>query len=295
MKEVVDVRGDGNCFYRAVYGYVLHNNNLHIRNMGEFLQIFQCDKDKILQANVSSVRDHFASDKGIQRLYSLGQEDLWEQCVRKFLASYVHQNPRILEEQLQLLNSMYSSGIYEDIKDSYTDWFGKAFPTKPPENVKIYAKEFAKNVLKSGTDACDIDIYVISKILNFYGLTLRISPIPRSDDAIYNEYIINSHNNVPRIPEPNTIYLIRVPGHYNFVKFKPDVQHSAALRSPTASRSLRSPRGSRSPRSSSTVPGSMIVGGTAKIMWTNGKIYKKFYDKEKKKHYIRQKNKKVYI
>lgn len=288
MKEVVDVRGDGNCFYRALYGYVVHNKNLHFKNMGEFLSIFQCDQKHILQQNVSKMDHHFASDKGIKRLYNRGQEDLWEECVRHYLANLVLQNPMILREHLDIIYNNYPES-YAELKTIFTDWFGKAFPTQPPANVVDYAKEFAKNVRISRTEACEIDIFVIQKILAQYGIQLKVTPIRSSDYATISELIINSNKLIPKSPVINTIYLIRVPGHYNFVKFKDDDGSSSPRALSTTHRQI-------SPRASSSSIHGMLVGGTtSKIMWTNDKIYKKFYDKKKGKYYIRKNNKKIYI
>jgi hypothetical protein len=262
-KEIVDVKGDGNCFYRAIYGYVLHNN---VMSSEEFFNIFECKE--LARLDVSSVRSHFASDDPRQRLYNTEQEDKFDTCVRNYLSAFVLQYPSILQDNLNLLQQL-DDQEYETMKTYYTEWFGKAFP-KPPKDVKSYARAFSDNVKISTTYACDVDFIVIHKVLEHFGYQLGITFANGSDTVNYIKAIAM----LPDVPRSDTIYLVKIAEHYNFVKFSQE-----------------------NPQTSSR---GMLVGGKKKKqirkkIMVNSKLYTKYYSKQNGKSYIIQNKKKIFV
>lgn len=260
MKELVDVRGDGNCFYRAVYGYILHNKNINI-GITAFLNLFECRE--AIQQNISKIDKHFADDDVRKRLYNQGQEDSWDACIRDYLSKY------ILAKKTGIVKQFYDSLMaldmptYKMVIQSYTDWFKTYFGEEKPEDLDTFALVFAGNIKKTGTEACQLDIDIFKHILRFYGYNLRIDHISNASEAV----ITDSLAMLPETPEPNTIYLIHLPGHYNFVLFKEDVIY---------------------------VGGSRNSNKYGKVM-INNKLYKKHYDAKKKKYYVKKTKKMVYI
>jgi hypothetical protein len=261
-KDIVDVKGDGNCFYRAIYGYVLHNN---VMSSEDFFNIFECKE--LARMDVSAAKTHFASDDPRKRLSNSDQEQKFDACVRNYMSTFILQYPSILEDNLSILQQLDNTE-YEEIKKRYEVWFGKAFP-KPPPNVEIYARVFSDNVKISKTYACDVDIIVMNKILATYGYQINYTYAKGSDRLNYALAL----SIIPDVPRNDTIYLVKLPDHYNFVKF-----------------SAESPqKGSRG----------MLVGGKKKRLhkkiMVNSKLYTKYYSKKYNKYYIRQNKKKVYL
>jgi hypothetical protein len=262
-KEIVDVKGDGNCFYRAIYGYVLHNN---VMSSEDFFDIFECKE--LARLDVSSVRTHFADDDPRKRLYNTEQEDKFDTCIRNYISTYVLQYPNILQENLSLLQQLVDTE-YNEFKKQQTEWFGKAFP-KPPKDVQAYARAFSDNVKISTTYACAIDYIVTSKILETYGYDFNVTYANGSDRLNY----VLALSMLPDVPRSDTIYLVKISDHYNFVKFSQESQGTSS-------------RG-------------MLVGGKKKKLprkkiMVNSKIYTKYYSKKYDKNYIIQNKKKIFV
>lgn len=261
-KEIVDVKGDGNCFYRAIYGYVLHNN---VMSSEDFFNIFECKE--LARMDVSAAKTHFASDDPRKRLSNSDQEQKFDACARNYMSTFILQYPSILEDNLSILQRL-DDDAYELIKQRYEEWFGKAFP-KAPQNVKAYARAFSDNVKISKTDACDVDIIVMNTILATYGFEINYTYAAGADELNY----VLALSTIPDVPRYDTIYLVKLPGHYNFVKFNAE-----------------------SPQKSSR---GMLVGGKKKQLhkkiMVNSKLYTKYYSKKYNKYYIRQNKKKVYL
>jgi hypothetical protein len=144
--KVVDVKPDGNCFFRAIYKSAKHSGNLE--------NLVKCFLDKSLSTYVNSERV-FITD------------------LREKLAKSIEDNQDggVIEGMFGYLNGFVTADKKEDLMASYKEvinslpaWMSIEF-SSPPKDLAKFREAFCKNIRKQGTFVSQIEIDIF-KYLN---------------------------------------------------------------------------------------------------------------------------------
>ena len=197
--ELVDVKGDGDCFYRAIYGFAMTNDILN--------KLFGCFNCNIIDLNTRSFIVNKMLKNGME-------EDNWIQCIRLFLSSKILHDPKCKQVIIDFYDSItklpynykipVGTTIDKILEDNYTiykeneipSWFYNIFPTV--ESLKSISKEnfiifIANNIKNKGTWAFNsIDTKLMNLLMEKCGL--KISEHTSLSDS-------------EKIPEYPTIYI----------------------------------------------------------------------------------------
>jgi hypothetical protein len=216
MKVAMDVIGDGNCFYRALYGAA---------SVGGLLQkvagCAQGTEDKSCWDNISglSVRENVMIDGRAfvnDRLKINPQEDEFVRCLRTFLASKVEKGytPSITSF-IEGFRFLIADGTSEaDLSFFYEQWLFDAAKKamQMTQDGKDGEKHFngvvAARIRKDGQWVCQLEVSAIIYHLSKCGVKLRIASNTQDEDQ-------NA-----RIGE-NEIVLINANNHYQYMMFIP--------------------------------------------------------------------------
>lgn len=141
--KVIDVKGDGNCFFRAIYKSAKHSNNL--------LKLVNCFLDKPFDEYVNSEKT-FILDMREKLAQSIEQGNDGGQisCIFENLSSFTND----LE-------------TYKIILDSLPSWIKETFP-KPPKTLDEFRSEVCKNIRKQGTYVSQIEIDIFQYLNNTF-------------------------------------------------------------------------------------------------------------------------------
>ena len=141
--KVIDVKGDGNCFFRAIYKSAKHSNNL--------LKLVNCFLDKPFDEYVNNERT-FIMDMREKLAKSIEEGNDGGQ-VEGIFHNLAHFTDDIES--------------YEMIIDSLPKWIGECFP-KPPKSLEEFRNEVCKNIRKQGTYVSQIEIDIFQYLNNTF-------------------------------------------------------------------------------------------------------------------------------
>ncbi len=255
-KSVIDVKDDGNCFYRAIYGYAYLHNMLDspiMRNFDCYQNMTQDDIQKLTDSFLQRKRYKTQPEiyKDILKKYDNSREDLWVQCMRNYIASQI----RIIDERNagNKLVSIYKSFIecdeetYIAILDAMPGWMKEVFPTKP-SSFDDFKNEYANHIEKDCTWVAETEIRIFRHIFDKLGFKLQILSYNNNECIDDMDKVISDS---PSQPQSDTFYLVCCNEiHYNFILYN-----------------------------SESVSRGMVVGGK---IFIDGKLYKKHTDKNKR-------------
>jgi hypothetical protein len=277
QKTLVDVNGDGNCFYRALYGYILFNGTEYssgITSINEILNNFsktipECKNG--INKNISTIINHPVITNGLRkRLDEQEQENEWIKCLRYYIANYIDRNKNILEDNFNYLIGL-SDTNYKAVIDSYPGWFKDIFKNDKPDSLETFAIVIANYIRTDKKYASYLDIGIIKNIFYNMGYNIIIRSIPYQE--ITNIDTVENVNRLkalyPDNPDKNTFYLINInEAHYNFIWYD----------------------------TSSQISGGNKANKKPKTKYLhNNKLYTKYKDKSNKKEYIKMKGKNIYV
>jgi len=292
-KEIVDVNGDGNCFYRALYGSILLNKNVHKnKSIVQLMNDLECQNN---QNKKSKIILKIKTEISQSYLEHYDQETEWVKCFRKHMSKFIKVEPDIIKNNIEFWKNM-DRETYKEAVRTYPMWFTQKFRDKSP-NIKEYAELFAQNVEKLNTWATQLEIAIAKRVLYKYGINLKIE----SYDGNGNGTIKTSGEMESALelfadePYDDTIYILNIGlQHFNFVYYK-DV-------SPTSTSSRDNGKTPVKPLITPTngLKSGMLVGGKKRFsrpkICINGKLHHCYIDKcNKNKKYIKMKNKKIYV
>jgi len=164
--KVIDVKGDGNCFFRAIYKSAKHSNNL--------LKLVNCFLDKPFDNYVNNERT-FITDMREKLAKSIEEGNDGGQIEGIFY---------------NLAHFTDDIETYKAIIESLPKWIGERFP-KPPNSLDEFRNEVCKNIRKQGTYVSQIEIDIFQYLNNTFCnqpdkhviLTIFAST-PKSSDAV---------------------------------------------------------------------------------------------------------------
>lgn len=268
-KTLIDVAGDGSCFYRALYGYILYNTNLKIlkKNKEEietYAKVIDC-YDKIININIS-VPKKKEDYNNLFTLYNNNDEDAWVKCLRKYLSLYIKSKPEVV---LNVFNMIHSAFNHIESRDLIPGWTIKKFPNTAP-TLDEFVIAWSETIKNKGVYAETYDIEIVRNCLQDIGIDL-ITQIYENIDN--NTDVDEALALFPEKPENNKIYLLNKSGsnhsnadHFYFVRYEDNVQGGGKKRF------------------------------TRPKICINGKLHNCYIDKDNKnKKYIKIKKTKIYV
>ena len=166
---VRDVKGDGNCFFRALYKSAMCTNNINtlIKQMNRYAA-------------------HDGSDI---------TEDMFVAWIRRSLASYMRR-PRgraILRNIYDNMKSIRSESkaTYMVMLESFPDWFVQNF-RRLPATFEAFEAQFTKYVLRSGYWVSEIEVTIIMDMFRRVRIQLLNSPpLPKTTADPTVMYLLN--------------------------------------------------------------------------------------------------------
>lgn len=191
LLSIRDVKGDGSCFYRALYNASLHTGNLR----------------KVLRAFGIKTNDH------------IWNEELFVAHVRKALATCIMESSILPQSQLKgrvkttynLLHNIYTN-IYEIRKasketyyamlEAYPTWFSTSFK-KLPHSFQEFCTKLSHCITKKSNWVSEIEVRLVEILSSRYSVSIQI----------FNSF----PQNTIRL-NCTTIYLLnRSETHYNYI------------------------------------------------------------------------------
>jgi hypothetical protein len=158
--RVIDVPGDGNCFYYALYGAAKHHGLLQIvcGALGDFYDSIKCINDNIKQRS------------------------LFVTYVRKYLSSLIRKAYpcRAMAEMKKQLGEIYKGASKDDwteLQKCLQDDYGAivdAVPLINDRNNSAFRESVSKIIQTNGTWVTQIEIEIIRKALDKLGILLEI-------------------------------------------------------------------------------------------------------------------------
>ena len=266
MKQLVNVEGDGSCFYRALYGYILLNKNLSLphksyRTISTTIADFGCKNDIVTQ-KVSEIKVTLNENQLFLQNYE--QETNWVKCLRYFISEkLVTKENNIIKQYFDSFNIMEADTYNEVIKE-FPDWFASALPNFCYNDIGMFTAILKANIISLKSGVSQIEVRIVKDFFNKLGINILIINTANKDIKI------SDLQKFPDEPADNTIYLLNIDAiHYNFVYYKDGET-------------------------------GMQVGGKKRFtipkMCINGKLYNCYIDKNNKnKKYIKIEKTKIYV
>ena len=303
---MIDVKDDGSCFFRAIYGFAMHYGFLE-----ELFKCVYCHDlpDKEARSYIESKYDKYGVET--KKLKQRDEEDKWVRCVRNFLSYQILHDEycrNMLKNTYRYWKSLEQE-VYELLlENSIPRWIKEIYPNVESlkqttieefiqviaygvKGIRNWASQLEFDMLNYLMKKCNIKIHVISKedaiknavkyknqIITIDDIeppilshtTNRITDtepqmIARSSNRITDtgpqmvaRNVSNTHNSgllVGGSVNYNIFICNLGDAHYNFITWK------------------RSTTGGKN-------------GGGGKI-FIQGKIRRKYYDKNKKRYYVK--------
>ena len=254
-KELVDVKGDGSCFYRALYGYLLLNKNFDKSKIKSINDKLKCDINEMQMES-----ERLRNDKDFNLyLKDYEKETNWVKCFRNYLHNYIINNKKQSENYYNFIKSLYENN--KDNNESFISILNELFKNswitkmlikeikinnryKKELNFEVFpdfnefSEQFKISIKNINEYTTGIEVEIIKDILKEIGINIEI--------IIFDEQITKDNLNTilekfPTNPKKNTIYLLNInQKHYNFVYYYKSVTFKSA--SPTTtSRTRASP------------------------------------------------------
>lgn len=186
--DVQDVRGDGNCFYRALFQAARSGGCI-----GRVWRAFRVSSRRVPRpVCYEQDEDRFVALARERLSEMLAHSPQYLECAFVVMCQSIHQADR---------------GAVRDIGISYgmPDWVTTYFVNnKAPYHFERFVKACRLNVLVDGSFAGNVDVLMCQAILN----RMHLSVFVRRD------------NDFPTTPAVNTMYLRLVnDNHYNWMKY----------------------------------------------------------------------------
>jgi len=206
--KVIDVKGDGNCFFRAIYKSAKHSNNL--------LKLVNCFLDKPFDEYVNNERT-FIMDMREKLAKSIeeGNDGGQIEGIFHYLANFTD-----------------DIDTYKEIINSLPKWISERFPT-PPSSLDEFRSEVCKNIRKQGTYVSQIEIDIFQYLNNTFcnepdkHVTLKIfATTPKN-----SEDVDLSHINILNVANIHYKYL----RSYESIDNEPKSKSSSAFSSTESS------------------------------------------------------------
>jgi len=286
--ELIDVKDDGSCFFRAIYGFAMHYGFLE--------EVFKCIycydlPDKNTRSYIESKYDKYGIET--KKLKGIEEEDKWVRCVRNFLSHQILHDPHcqnILKSTYRYWKSLDEADYAFLLENSIPRWIAEIYPNAEVlkkttinefieviahgvKGIRNWASQLEFDILNYFMKKCNIQIYAISKEDATKNAVKYINQIMTVDDIEPSVFLHRTNRITDTGPQMiarssgmlvggsvnYNIYLCNLgDAHYNFIVWK------------------RSTRGGQSTQS----------GGGGKI-FIQGKIRRKYYDKNKKRYYVK--------
>lgn len=279
-KDIIDTNADGNCFFRALYGYALHNDlngpssNQNLKNelFEQLLNCFNCDMTEFAKTEHSKIKacDTVYSNKCLGNFIQKDtNEEYFVHCLRNSLKLRIENNlnesDKIIKDTFDNLQGMDDATYQIVIETTYPKEFCLKFPTQSytynqfkqyfAESIgtfRHWVSQTEVRILQHILSKCDIDIHIYNNVDN----------IPSKPYTIERDWE-NNHMN---------IYLINFDNaHYGFVLYS-ELSDEAG-----------------------TGGGKRKIKVSKNKIMLDGKIYVKHIDKKTNKIYIKKYNKKLFL
>ena len=202
--EVVDVEGDGSCFFRSIYNYLKYSNI----NRNDLLknEIYKCielgDKDDTENKFVKKIREKISS-------------------------MIMNEETTLIKDLFETMSNMEKETYKElySIENALPDFVKKRYKL-PPKQYDTFKKNYADSVKKNSHYATEFEFNILLSILRSCVDTIELN-ITMIDSYDIDE-INDTNANYPRLIQKvfsgmsnNTIYLVNISNeHYNYLKLK---------------------------------------------------------------------------
>ncbi len=148
--KVINVKGDGNCFFRVIYKSAKHSNNL--------LKLVNCFLDKPFDIYVNSEKTFILDIREkLAKIIEEGNDGGQIAGMFEYLSAFTNTSNSNDENNIE---------NYKEILESLPAWIKKTFP-KPPKSLEEFRNEICKNIRKQGTYVSQIEI----DIFHYYNNT----------------------------------------------------------------------------------------------------------------------------
>ena len=315
-KVLVDVKGDGSCFFRALYGAMLFGSQT--MNIKKFFEQFACDSTKRI---TSDLIPHTNKKK----LENKNQEDEWTRCIRKYLADVIegvaitYDTSNELQELQHCMNYVISNKINSIVKNSHdilmdlkikhfeSERNGKydpqyfntytqiltGFPTdfvdalRPglPNELNEFKKIMADHMRGIRNYVGEYDVDIVKKLLSLFGIKLNIQSVRANDvdDEGKINKLLNNNSIFPARPEEDTLYLLNIgENHYNFVYYDKDTTNTSEIMAAAASNYTGGKKNKKKIHNYKRMENKKLY-----MIHTSKKDNKKYIIKNKKKKFIK--------
>jgi hypothetical protein len=183
--QLLDVKGDGSCFYRSIYNSAKHTNLL------------------------KRVVDQFSSIGGYE-IEKQPSENEFVKLIRYTLSDMVKysEDYGIIKDVHKYFKSL-DRETYREVLNAFPDWFERAFRNfKDDESRKRFRNTFSDSIKKVNNWVTEIEIEIIKNVLMEAGIV-----------------VIVINNNVKRnfVFEPDTIYVLNI-GEYHYNSILPKLE-----------------------------------------------------------------------
>lgn len=202
--EVVDVEGDGSCFFRSIYNYLNHSN---------------MNKTNLLKNE-------------IYKCIELGKKDDTEnkfvKKIREKISSMImNEDTTLIKDLFETMSNMDKETYKElyNIENALPDFVRKRYK-QPPKQYITFKKNYSEAVKKNSHYATEFEFNILLSILRscVENIELNITMIDNYD----TDEIDATNPNYPRLVQKvfsgmsnNTIYLVNISNeHYNYLSLK---------------------------------------------------------------------------
>jgi len=247
-KYLVDVTGDGSCYYRALYGALIFSRaGINVRNE---LKKIQCN------VNENSTRSDIILHEKIKlklykQLHNYDEEEIWVDCLRNVVSNLVlypyNETNYPANDDSNLLHKTVHKQVSDMISDSYNVLLEagpslseilEEFPSElrsklrkgPPEDLPSFRKLLSDHIKNKSHYAGEYDCKIVAIIFELlFGIEIVIKTI--NNDIKTNDDVRATLALFPDTPQHRTIYLLNInTKHYNFVEYDEDAGATKMLR-----------------------------------------------------------------
>ena len=170
--EIVDVEGDGDCFYRAVYGFAMYHGFLD--------KLFECVncQDITDESSRSSIRYSNRKNKNILR--NKAEEDNWILCIRNCISEKIRKNAEcmaIVQSTFLHWQSLDKHTYKMFLGSSIPDWIKRKYPniqSLRESSAERFIKFISRGIQKSGHWASQIDFDLLNHLLKPCNIDIQV-------------------------------------------------------------------------------------------------------------------------
>jgi hypothetical protein len=304
--ELIDVKDDGDCFYRAIYGYAMYYGFLDT-----LLGIISC-KNKIDPGHRSKI--DYDYKKRTKILRENAEEDNCVQCIRNMIRYGILNNNECrkkVEGTFKYLLGLEQVTYNEIVKISVPRWIITEYPTQNDlkrTSIENFVNFVARGVTIERNWASQLEYDILNELLKPHNIDIQVISIKQAYDNIPNQRTTTE----PVSPSGKQRIITETDAERLQIK-------------PSQPKSLLPPRietgGKMLQRQHAVITGGakhtiylhnindlhynfivwvpthgLQAGGVCNNkIFIYGKIRRKYYEKGKNKHYVIMNNKKLYL